>query len=893
MSPVEQQVLRTARALLDLDYPLEDVLSNSLIPLNLRDFVRIELQKDENFTLIPARMLVADPNRPDWLNELDRSAWHYWPTLRQFLLNTKKWSKPMLRGLDDSSDKILRRLASPKTEQFDIRGLVLGFVQSGKTANYTAVIAKAADAGYRLVIVLSGSDKGLRLQTNLRLKRELVGYPDNRSTAVHLPPLGRQWHEFTSDEIDGDFEPGYANHGALQGSQPVLMVVKKNGSVLRKLLGWIDNAPPEIQRTLPFLLIDDEADYASIDVRGSHQTEDDDLPGLEYEPPSVINGLIRDLLQRFDRRCYIAYTATPFANILIPHDASDPDVGSDLYPKDFIVDLPKPHGYFGVEEFFGRMEDEHFGGIEGRGSSDFVLKGIDVIREVADRDIQTIINGEVPASLKNALEDFVLGGATRAQRGQSDLPATMLIHISERTFVHSQLNRLISDLFSELRDEWRYHRDIRIRKSLQDRWESEFRPITRSTHIDCDVTFDGIESYIGPFFEAVQVREINSITGDVLDYQREGSLKVIAIGGNSLSRGLTLEGLMVSFFIRTTENYDTLMQMGRWFGFHPGYEDLIRIHTTVRLKNWFIDLAFVEYQLREDIQIYESENLTPKQMGMRIRLHPAMQVTSRLKRRYETNIMIAQSYSLSLAQTHKFPLQRPRDLVALAEANLQAIRTFSAELGEGDKQFTDDKGPVWLGVSADKILDFLSEYQVDDQSSGISLPLIHAYINKLQDEGELVNWTVAVRGLETIDEELGTVDWGLTGGTVSQISRSRIGETDSIGVLTSPRDELVGLSREERQEADRLVQSPAESKINSLQAAARKVRHKTNGLLLLYPISRYSKASPSYPNRRPLFSNPNSSDACNLVGMALSFPKAEQAQHVIAYSVGSVGWRVE
>lgn len=215
MTPEQQQALRTARAMLDLGHPLDLILTSPFIAAELRDFVREELQRDQNFPLVPARTLVAEPNRYDWLRDLDRSTWYYWPALRQFLLTHKGWESSALRSLDDSSDRILRQLMLPTTERFDVRGLVLGFVQSGKTANYTAVAAKAADAGYRLVIVLSGIDNGLRLQTNNRLKRELVGYPDNRPTAVRLPPMGLQWHEFTRDELHGDFQPGFANHAAL------------------------------------------------------------------------------------------------------------------------------------------------------------------------------------------------------------------------------------------------------------------------------------------------------------------------------------------------------------------------------------------------------------------------------------------------------------------------------------------------------------------------------------------------------------------------------------------------------------------------------------------------------------------------------------------------------
>ncbi len=201
----------------------------------------------------------------------------------------------------------------------------------------------------------------------------MVGYTTSSLRAVDLPPFGKQWHEFTTDEFDGDFEPGRVNHGPLQGSQPVLLVMKKNGPRIRKLLNWLSAAPADVMDTLPILVIDDEADQASIDTRGTYQLEDDPLPP-DYEPPAVINGLISDRVEEmFKRSAYVAYTATPFANFkLIPHDTYDPTVGDDLFPRDFIIDLPTPTSYFGAEEFFGRLDP----------ANGQRIGGLDVIRDV-------------------------------------------------------------------------------------------------------------------------------------------------------------------------------------------------------------------------------------------------------------------------------------------------------------------------------------------------------------------------------------------------------------------------------------------------------------------------------------------------------------------------------
>ena len=890
MTEEEQNALRTARALVDLGHPLEQVLALTIIPAVLKEFVRTEINRERNLTLVPARALIRDKNHLDWISGLDRSKWHYWPELRQYLLTRGGWDAAMLRSLDDSSDRILRQLEPSGTDRFDVRGLVLGFVQSGKTANFTALAAKAADSGYRLVVVLSGIDNGLRRQTNLRLKRELVGYPDNRLGAVHLPPIGLQWHEFTRPEMDGDFRPGFANTAALQGTQPVLVVVKKNGPVLRRLLTWLQSAPQESLRQLPVLVIDDEADLASIDTRGSRVG-----PGgpsnpsdEEYEPPSVINGLIRELLGLFQRRAYVAYTATPFANILIPHDTEDPKVGNDLYPRDFIIDLPKPAGYFGAEEIFG-IRDDATGKAAG---------GLDVIRDqVSDEDRAAIDQGDLPESLELAMLDFVLGGAARAQRGQGAKPATMLVHTSPLIIEHAQIRQEVDKRFGELRDEWRYQRKKGIDVRLRDRWESRFRPVTMQSHPDRDVPFEQIEPHLGPFFEAVQVREINSATGEVLDYEREPSLKAIAVGGNRLSRGLTLDGLIVSYFVRESATYDTLMQMGRWFGFRVGYEDLTRIWTTSELAGWFSDLAFAEKRLRDDIEVYETIGLTPLEVGMRIWQHPTMQVTARLKRRFASTTTIRQDYSFSLEQTFKFPLKRLPDLARQQNANRAAVRKLAASLGGGKSFDADPRGPLWRDVPASTILDFLQDYQVDDEVRSISIPLIRSYIERCVGAGELVRWTVAIRGRIKTDPKLGKTDWHLLGGEVPQISRSRILDTDSLGVITDnvAGDEAAGFSDDQlKQVEEKMEESKRAGKTLSRNQAARQLRQPEEGLLLLYPISRQSnprQEGTSTGNRRALFENPSGPDATDIVGIAFSFPSSRRPQQIEAYLEGTVRWK--
>lgn len=886
MTPEQQRAMRIARTLLANDIPLDAILANPAIEAGQRDFVRDTLAKEQNVHLVPARVLVNDPNHPDWLNKLDRSAWYYWPMLRDFLLNQKGWESPFVRSLDDSSDKVLKQLAPPEKTAFDVRGLVLGYVQSGKTANFTALIAKAVDAGYRLIIVLSGIDNGLRRQTQIRLKRELAGYNPPKPGAVPYPPKGKQWHEFTSDDIGGDFDPGNANQAALQGEQPVLMVVKKNKHRLTRLITWLDKAPAEVRNTLPLLVIDDEADNASVDTRGTRLQEGQD-PDSDYEEPTAINRLIRQLLNKFQRRSYVAYTATPFANILIAHDTVGlQDTGADLYPRDFFVSLPKPNEYFGAEEIFGRTSPE----------TGEPVGGMDIIHEVTDEDLAALDHNDLPQSLRTAMIDFVLGGACRAYRGDADKPATMLVHTTHLNVTQALLQTAVESEFKNLKDAWRYDRKVVVGE-LELRWSEEFRPVTMLSHPERDVRFKEIEPFIGPFFEAVQICVVNSQTGAVLDYDREPKLKAIAIGGNKLSRGLTLEGLLVSYFVRMAKTYDTLMQMGRWFGFRRNYEDLTRIYTTPELSSWFSDLAYVEQRLREDIEVYEDQGLKPRELGPRIWQHPTMQITSAPKSRHANTVTISTSYSFSLEQTFKFPFSRPADLAALADSNLRSVQKFLANIeGKRSQEFSSDNRPVWLAVDPEQVLAFLRGFQVDAVSRGISITLLVKYIERMLSAGELTEWTIGVCGRKKEDRTLGSVTWLPDNQPTAQISRSRLkASPDSLGVITSPDDETIGLPANLMDQAEKLrSEAMQRNETKSIGRAAREVRSHRNGLLLLYPISRFSGAEiePDEKHaRQPLFENPKSQNARDLVGLAVSFPQSKQRQTVEEYLEGTVGWR--
>lgn len=878
---------RTAMHLANLD-PAAAVASQPLIPEGMRDAVRAALEREvqahSTIRIQDLRMIEDAQGHQEWLRDADRQHWSYWPRLRQHLLGPREWSRPAVQSIDDATDRILAVLEDPQGERdFDRRGLVVGYVQSGKTANYSALIAKAADTGYRLFIILTGIHNQLRQQTQRRLNAELVGSePDGVA-----PPTEdrRQWVTFTTTDLHGDFNPGAVNTAALAGGQPALIVAKKNATVLRRLNSWLADLPRSTRETIPVIVIDDEADQASPNTRNnrpfpdvSEDGDEEDLAQLADSAPSTINGLIRGLLHGFPRVAYVAYTATPFANVLIDHQAEDRHAGADIYPRSFIVDLPRPHDYYGPERIFGSDEDAD-------------SQGLDVIRHVPDDDLYLLIpqgRDEVedfapalPQSLRDAIDDFVLAAAARYQRGDGEKPATMLIHTTHYTRIQQRLHEAVAKYITELRDEWRYNWQQGLEERLRDRWESDFRRVTRTENVSLDVGFGEIREHIGVLLEhPIEALQLNSASEDILDYSRDTSLKVVVVGGNRLSRGLTLEGLLVSYYVRRANAYDTLMQMGRWFGYRSGYADLTRIYTTPELEQWFRDLVSVEAEVRQDIRRYAEEGLTPLDFGVRIRLHPALLVTDRLKMR--SAHLEHMSFAGQLVQTIVFPFQ-DRDWL---RANIDATGDFLARLGT-PTDGVDTAQPMWRGVSWDQIISFLESYETDPTAVRVNRPLLISFLRRQAEQGELIEWVVGVMGQERRVDRLGTIDLRVDGvPEINLIERTRLRDARSLGVITSPRHLGLGLSPEQLESARTESGAPSGDRL-------RKVRDPREGLLLVYPISRMSgwdgEENVAKNERQPIYADPTRArDMADIIGIAVAMPPSNTAA-TVEYVVGTVG----
>jgi hypothetical protein len=870
LSDDTSRYLRVVRVMVDsFQLSIDEAIARAGVPAELEAEVRAAWDLETSQIAAPARILsAAKGGRLPWFKEWDPAQGYYWRRLRSYLIDSKGRPLTMVDSLDTVTDRILANLEDPRSsgaKRFRVQGLVVGYVQSGKTANYSALITKAADAGYKLVIVLAGIHNELRRQTQVRLNAEL-GIGAEGSKGVGEPVAGKKWVAITTPDLHGDFRAGTVDASILQGNDHVLAVVKKNGPVLRRLIAWMSGKVPA---NLPVLIIDDEADQASINTRGNRaevsetldpEDRDSTDPGNETEP-SVINGLIRELIKVFSRVSFVAYTATPFANCLIGHDAEDRELYEDLYPRDFIVSLPRPPTYFGAERLFGRpaLPNETSG-----------IPPLDVIRVVPDGHLPSLIpesrakaarfKPSVPPSLRNALCDFIVGLAARYQRGQADQPTCMLVHIHHQMVVQERLRDAVDEELKNIRNAWRYGSGV---PDLEDRWKDMRRTI-RALDESRDISFDKLRPHLDQIFrEPVRVMLLNSGSDDVLDYEREPDLKAVIIGGNRLSRGLTLEGLLVSYFVRDTSYYDTLMQMGRWFGYRSDYVDVTRLWTTPELISNFRDLALAEEELRHEIARYEHEQLTPRDFGPKIRTHPAMLVTA--KNKMGAGRVLQQSYSARLLNTLTFRLSDSEWLNANLEATRALIRGLGTPTPEDDLNFT------WEDVDAEDVVRFLNAYKAVPSSS-FDIEPVRKYIAEQRKRGELSRWIVSIRSRR--DSSLGTEDLGMKN-RVNMISRTRLANAvDNIGSLVNPvirtkrgGDEELGLSDTQVKAA---LEACSRNPDLNYGDALRMQRDPSQGVLLLYPISRSSRPRSDGESRLPLFDD--ESAGVTVVGIALSFP---------------------
>jgi hypothetical protein len=766
-----------------------------------------------------------------WLNSDRKRNWRYWARYREW--QEEKLSIDALDSLDISTDRILSHLEDPLREDFwDRRGLVVGHVQSGKTGNYTGLICKAADAGYKIIIVLAGLHNNLRSQTQMRLDEGFLGFESRQrdNLATRIIGVGNidsdqaiRPNYATNSRNNGDFRLRGAVHGIAPESKPWLFVVKKNKTVLDALISWIDisvanstvgiSADEESEKrkivtNLPLLIIDDEADNASIDTGEVMVDSNGEVD--EQHSPTTINRQIRKILHYFTRKAYVGYTATPFANIFIHEKGETLLEGPDLFPSSFIINLGAPSNYIGPAAIFGRP------GENGR------TDGLPLVRDVSEfgdeSDLnswmpikhknghQPLINGEkkLPSCLVHAIDSFILSCAIRRIRGQENQHCSMLIHVTRFVQVQSQVALAVSEHMGRIRQSLNYkigHEQIVDR--LKSIWENDFMPTTqyvaehlKDENLHCREEWNEILAAIEISVPDINVKVINGSATDVLDYSdNPNGMKVIAIGGDKLARGLTLEGLSTSYFLRSSRMYDTLMQMGRWFGYRPGYTDLCRLYTTTELITWFEHISDASDELRQEFDLMAASGGTPADYGLKVKSHPTLMITSRLKMRTAKTLYL--SFSGSVVETISMFKDPEKN-----ELNIKALESFIAKSGNPKpipERKRGGKNESWNGalledVSWENVTDFLQQYQTHPEAHKVNGAMLSDFIKKMAYKGELTSWTVALVGGGVVDKS-----YRIAGIDIPMMKRSGNNELHdryAIGRLLSPRDEGIDIDEE-------------------------------------------------------------------------------------------------
>ena len=702
------------------------------------------------------KILEGRERRMPWLKEFKANQstdWDFWTRYRMYLKKDKHFPDAVIAHLDALTDEILDHLFNPQMEnvQIDKKGLVVGQVQSGKTANYTGLICKAADAGFNFIVVLAGIHNNLRSQTQTRLDEGLLGF-DTQYVRKYEEGLSQKIgvgcykgfkhaiaNSITTSEEKGDFTQGRADSLGINFDTPTpfLLVVKKNVSVLKRLYAWLHTHAGDGKITTKSLLvIDDEADNASINTNKK-----------EFDP-TKINQQIRQIISQFAKSAYVGYTATPFANIFIPL-AND-----DLFPRDFIINLPAPDNYIGPEKVFGTsmIPDE---------SNDDLLP---IVRTIDDysgfvpekhkKNDPLPMYNQIPDSLRTALKCFIITCAIRMARGQENKHNSMLIHITRFQIWQNAIKELVEKLFGYYKSEIEagdpivleelrcvFEEDTPLYKSYKTVTEeikaSSFKYIDTRIKVH---TWEEIRPLLFKAVQKIEVKSINGSSGDVLTYyeHEETGVSVIAIGGDKLSRGLTLEGLSVSYFLRASKMYDTLMQMGRWFGYRPGYVDLCRLFTSPELNGWFRHITMASEELRAEFNYLAEARSTPDKYALKVRSHPGcLQITSLSKMRYTNNVQV--SWASRLVETYQLQM----DAQVRAD-NLRYTEGLLSPLPEPERPDGHKECFLWRSVPLEDILDYFHKFKVGKQLVKVNFDLICEYIETLAQSGELTEWNVAL-----------------------------------------------------------------------------------------------------------------------------------------------------
>lgn len=729
---------------------------------------------------------------------------------------------------------------------------------------------------------MAGIHNNLRSQTQLRIDESFLGFDTQHTRAfnqqsikigVGKPGFGKTnvAHSLTSSIEKGDFTQGAANALGLNfdTKEPIIAVIKKNAHVLRRIYNWLVAQADEntelsrVIRNKALLLIDDEADNASINISN------------DPEKPAAINSLITSILRLFGKNAYVGYTATPFANIFIPLD------DQNLFPRNFIINIPAPSNYIGPEKVFG------FSPLEEDEVSDSVLPIVNRINDYSEfvpdrhkKDDQ--LPSTLPESLKRAIRCFIIICAIRRLRGQTKVHNSMLVHVSRFMRWQDHIAELVSNQFLYYRrgieqNDPAILEEFRSTFEVDENGYKSFVTVSQQIlnsnlkNLDSQIQvhkWSEVLQHLNDAASRIEVKSIHGGSREALDYfDHKNGLSVIAVGGNKLSRGLTLEGLSISYYLRASRMYDTLMQMGRWFGYRGGYVDLCRLFTSRELNEWFCHITQASEELREEFD-YMSDvaGSTPEQYALKVRTHPGvLQISATNKMRSAITVQI--SWAGRLVESYEFKKD-----ISIIDSNLRNTQKFIS--GLPTNFITKPNAFVWYDIPAEHVIDFFEGIQAVENLKRAEPRKIIQFISTQLRNGELTDWRVALMSKPNAkNNSLFEINKDTV--SIGQWKRTEDDKNSSEHIyylrkshIISPSDEFVDFTEEEYERAMALTnqhrKKDGEAKYPNGQLVRNELRDPRKPLLLIYLLDP-EESLEKYP--LPKGTNP-------FVGYALSFPKS-------------------
>lgn len=654
----------------------------------------------------------------------------------KYLQMGHKLSPDVITKLDEITSEIMDGFGDPQSGPFAVRGLVMGDVQSGKTNTYTTLSCKATDMGYRVIILLTGTLEVLRQQTQRRLDEGLVGAESatliKSDTQRHPVGVGKvkylPFGVFTS--TDRDFRENIASQLNLPIADlqfPVLLVVKKNKRILNNLCGWLKrHSGPNGYLESPLLLIDDEADNASINTSSNP------------DEATAVNRGIRDILKLFIKSTYVGFTATPYANIFI-----DPDEIEDLYPHEFIYCLRAASNYIGPTSLYTE-NGSHRQML--RVINTTIEDGVDIgLPEIPYSHSKEFEIKTMPDSMREAVNCFLISCTIREMQGFGKSHMSMLVNISRFTMVQESAKELITNYIFKVKSSLELNSKLPESDSLKDPIIASLKNTWISEYKNLGYEWMDIQMRLEGAVKPITVRSVNQKNGPKnLNYSdNPEGLRIIAVGGNSLSRGLTLEGLIISYFYRISSSYDTLMQMGRWFGYRDDYSNLCRTWMTQDSIDWYEQISNATEELKNEFHIMRDLNKTPDDFGFRVRNDVnGLLITARNKMKHAGEDYITKSLNGSLIWTSRVFVDLPH-----VTGNHETVLKLISDLNGCSSHVIDNFNGgniVWPDVSGDHIVKFLESYRYPLFGN---VTFDHEAVIRMIREGRVdSNWDVAIIG---------------------------------------------------------------------------------------------------------------------------------------------------